>query len=305
MAEDVTDATRNPALVELRARIRAGWDDFSPAVRGVCRSLSAITPERLLYMSAQELGAEAKTSNATVIRTLQGLGYSGLAELKGMVAAPFTSHIPPEERARQRVESTGGDLEKVWNNVVTESVDRIELLRSKVSAGPYELAVRLLVDARRIWTYGWGASYVAAEHLALKLRRMDRHARSIQSTGFRLADDLIDIESGEVVVVFVPGRLPTEVEVLLERARTVGAKCILVSDELVDEIGDDVTVALYAPNTPTGMTAEPLTAIVLADALAQAVAASDRERTVEASHQLTALREQLGFRAKSAKPASH
>ena len=68
-----------------------------------------------------------------------------------------------------------------------------------------------------------------------------------------------------------------------------------MSDQLVEELADDVTVALRAPHTPTGMTGEPLTAIVVADALAQAVAAVDQERTVEASHTLTALRQQLGF----------
>lgn len=295
VTEDVTDVTRNPALAELRARIRAGWDGFSPAVRGVCRCLSAITAEQLLYMSAQEIGAEAKTSNATVIRALQGLGYSGLAELKGLVAAPFTSHIAPEERARQRVESTGGDLEEVWQRVVQESLDRIELLRDKFAAADFEHAVRLIMDARQTWAYGFGASYIAAEHLALKLRRRGRRARSVHSAGFRLADDLLDIERGEVVVVFAPGRLLTDVEVLMDRARTVGAKIILVSDQLVDELAGDVTVALHAPNTPTGMTGEPLTALVVADALAQAVAVSDRERTVETSHTLTALRQQLGF----------
>lgn len=295
VTEDVTDVIRNPALADLRARIRAGWDDFSPAVRGVCRWLSAITPEQLLYMSAQEIGAEAKTSNATVIRALQGLGYSGLAELKGLVATPFTSHIAPEERARQRVESTGGDLAEVWDRVVQESLDRIELLREKFDVTRFEQAVRLVVEARQTWVYGFGASFVAAEHLALKLRRRGYRARPAHSTGFRLADDLLDIERGEAVVVFAPGRLLTDVEVLLDRARTVGAKIILVSDQLVDELAEDVTVALRAPHTPTGMTGETLTALVVADALAQAVAAADQERTVEASHTLTALRQQLGF----------
>lgn len=295
VTEDVTDAIRNPALLDLRARIRAGWEDFSPAIRGVCRCLSAITPEQLLYMSAQELGAEAKTSNATVIRALQGLGYSGLAELKGLVAAPFTSHIAPEERARRRVETTGADLRVVWDRVVAESLERIELLRAKFDPGSYEQAVRLIGEARQTWVYGLGASFIAAEHLALKLRRRGLRARPVHSSGFRLADDLLDIARGEAVVVFAPGRMLTDVEVLLDHARTVGASIILVSDQLVDELGADVTVALHAPNTPTGMTGEPLTALVVADALAQAVAATDQERTVEASHTLTALRQQLGF----------
>lgn len=295
VTEDVTDVIRNPALADLRARIRAGWDDFSPAVRGVFRCLSAISAEQLLYMSAQEIGTEAGTSNATVIRALQGLGYSGLAELKGLVATPFTSHIAPEDRARRRVQTTGGDLQAVWDHVVQESLDRIELLREKFDPEGYELAVRLIVEARLTWVYGFGASFVTAEHLALKLRRRGYPARAMHSTGFRLADDLLDIGRGETVVVFMPGRLLTDVEVLMDRARTVGAKIILVSDQLVDELASDVTVALHAPTTPTGMTGEPLTALVVADALAQAVAAADQERTVESSHTLTALRQQLGF----------
>jgi hypothetical protein len=66
-----------------------------------------------------------------------------------------------------------------------------------------------------------------------------------------------------------------------------------VTNELIEELADDVTVAMHAPNTPTGMTGEILTSLVLADALAQAVA--DQERTVESSHTLTMLRHQLGF----------
>ena len=51
MADEVTGVTRNPAIAELRARIREHWDDFTPASRAVCRSLSEISPERLLYLS--------------------------------------------------------------------------------------------------------------------------------------------------------------------------------------------------------------------------------------------------------------
>ncbi|MBE1470031.1 MurR/RpiR family transcriptional regulator [Kibdelosporangium phytohabitans] len=175
--------TRNPALADLRSRIREQWDEFSPAARGVCRSLSAITPERLLHMSAQDIGAESKTSNATVIRTLQALGYTGLAELKGKVAAPFTTETAPEERARQRVESTGGDLDQVWDRVVGEALDRIELSRRNHSPDAYATAVRILLEAEQVLTYGIGASSVSAEHLASKLRRVGLRARPIQSAG--------------------------------------------------------------------------------------------------------------------------
>jgi DNA-binding MurR/RpiR family transcriptional regulator len=286
---------RNEAITELRRRIRERWEEFSPAAQAVCRSLAESSAEHLLFMSAIELGAESGTSNATVIRTLQALGYSGLAELKNKVAAPFTTNTRPELRARQRIQSSGGDLRNVWKRVQAESIDRIELMRRSFDVEKFELAVQLLLGAPHIVTYGFGASFIAAEHLSLKLGRLGLRARCIRSAGFPFADDLLALERGDAVVVFAPARLVTDVEVLIDRCRAVGAVTVLITDELVDSLAEHVTTVLHSPNTPTGLTAEPLTSIVLADALAQGVAASDAERTVEASHTLTTLREQLGF----------
>ena len=296
MADDVTRVTRNPAIAELRARIRDHWDDFTPASRAVCRSLSEISPERLLYLSAAELGQASKTSNATVVRTLQSLGYAGLAELKDRVASPFQHPSRREERLRSRIESTGGDPKHVWDRVITEAIERIEFLNQHMAMDAYQEAVRLLLDAREIATYGFGANYVAAEHLTLKLRRFGRRSRCIQTAGFRLADDLLAIGADDVVIVIAPGRLVIDAEIVIDRARAVGAGIILLSEQLIAErLAADVTVAIHVPNTVTGITAEVLTTIVTTDALAQAVAAADTELTMESAHTLESLRQQLGF----------
>ncbi|MFC5265555.1 MurR/RpiR family transcriptional regulator [Kribbella qitaiheensis] len=295
MIDDVTGVTKNAAIVELRSRIREHWDAFTPAARSVCRSLSEISPERLLYLSAQDLGVESKTSNATVIRTLQLLGYAGLAELKDMVAAPFTQ-AHREERLRNRMEMTGGDPKHVWDRVIREAIERIEFLDEHLAMDSYKEAVRLMLEAREITTYGFGANYVAAEHLTLKLRRLGRRSRCIQTAGFRLADDLLAIERGDVVIVIAPGRLIIDAQTVIDRARAVGAGIILLSEQLVAEkLANDVTVAIHVPNTVTGITAEVLTTIVVTDALAQAVAAADTEQTLESAHTLETIRQQLGF----------
>ncbi|TCM48117.1 MurR/RpiR family transcriptional regulator [Kribbella sp. VKM Ac-2568] len=295
MIDDVTGVTKNAAIVELRSRIREHWDAFTPAARSVCRSLSEISPERLLYLSAQDLGVESKTSNATVIRTLQLLGYAGLAELKDMVAAPFTQ-AHREERLRNRMEMTGGDPKHVWDRVIREAIERIEFLDEHLAMDSYKEAVRLMLEAREITTYGFGANYVAAEHLTLKLRRLGRRSRCIQTAGFRLADDLLAIERGDVVIVIAPGRLIIDAQTVIDRARAVGAGIILLSEQLVAEkLADDVTVAIHVPNTVTGITPEVLTTIVVTDALAQAVAAADTEQTLESAHTLETIRQQLGF----------
>lgn len=291
----VTGLTRNQGITDLRARIREHWDGLSPAAQEVCRLLGEMTPEQLLYRSAVELGAETRTSNATVVRTLQSLGYAGLAELKTAIARPFTDQTAPEVRARSRVEATKGDLPNVWEMVTAEWVDRIKLMRDGFSAPDFQRAVELLLGAREIVPFGFGASFVVAEHLTFKLRRLGRRARTIRSSGFGLPDDLLGIERGDVVVVFDPGRLLIDIDVLLDRVRTVGASSVLVTAELADQLADRVTVVLGAPHSPTGLTGDAATALVLADALIQGVASADGEGTVENSHTLNTLRQQMGF----------
>jgi len=291
----VTDLPRNHGVTELRARIREHWDRLSPGAREVCRTLGEITPEQLLYMSAVELGAETRTSNATVVRTLQSLGYAGLAELKSAIARPFTDQTAPAVRARRRIEAIGGHLPDIWDKVTNEWIDRITLLRTESSSDAYRTAVELLLGAREIVPFGFGSSFVVAEHLTLKLRRLGRRARTIRSSGFGLPDDLLGIERGDVVVLFAPGRLLIDVEVLLDRIRTVGAGSVLVTAELADQLEDSVTVTLIAPHSPTGLTGDAATAMVAADVLIQAVAAADSESTVENSHTLNTLRQQMGF----------
>ncbi|WP_017592064.1 MurR/RpiR family transcriptional regulator [Nocardiopsis potens] len=285
----------NPGLEELRSRVRTHWDALSPAERSVCRLLTSYPAEQLLYSSAQELGAASGTSNASVIRTLRRLGYTGLPALKQEVAAPLSSSVAPEVRLRERIERIGGDLAGIWDRVADEARERIEHARAASSPDDLKRAVELLAGAREAAAYGVGSSGIAADHLALRLNRVGVRSRAIGSSGFRLADDLLRIGRGDVLVVFAPGRLLPEVEVLLERARAVGAGSVLVSEDLAEELGDRVDVVLTAPHTPTGMTAEALTGIVIADALVQAVAAVDGDRAVATSHDLTAWRSRLGF----------
>jgi DNA-binding MurR/RpiR family transcriptional regulator len=289
------ELARNVGITDLRARIRAHWDQLSPAGQDVCRRLGELAPEQLLYRSAVDLGADTRTSNATVVRTVQSLGYAGLADLKTAIAGPFQDQTAPEIRARSRVEATKGELPNVWDMVTSEWIDLVKLMQTTFSAGAFQLTVEMLLSAREIVPFGFSSSYVVAEHLTFKLRRLGRRARSIRSSGFCLPDDLLGLESGDVVVLFAPGRMVTDIHVLLDRVRTVGARCVLITAELADRIEDSVDVVLIAPHSPTGLTGDAATAMVMADALIQGVAAADVESTVEHSHTLTTLRQQMGF----------
>lgn len=280
-------------VTRLRAAIRDQWEELSASERAVAQYLVSAPVEQLLFASAQELGAASSTSNATVVRALQRLGYAGLPALKRELANDFTSAVPPEVRLKQRIAHVGRDLDSIWGDVFDEARERIDHCRRLTGPEALRRSVTALAEAHEVFCYGIAASEPGARHLSLALGRIGRRARFVSETGFALADQLLALGQGDAVVIFQPGRRLVELTVMMERARAVGAKVILVTDELGEAYADRVEAVLTAPHTPTGITAESLTGLLVADALILALATLDETRAVESSHQLTALREQL------------
>ncbi len=285
--KSVTGTTR------LAAAVRDMWGELSASERVVAQYLVSAPPENLLFASAQELGAASGTSNATVVRALQRLGYAGLPALKRELAAGFTSETAPEERLKQRIARVGHDLDEIKGRVFDEAAERLDQCRRLLETDVLKQAVQTLADAREVVAYGVGASELAARHLVLKLRRAGRRARFVGATGFTMADELLSLGRGDAVVILHPGRRLREFTVLTDRARAVGAGVVLVTDVPTGPLATHADVVISAPHTPTGITAESLAGIVVMDTLVLALASLDEARAVEASHQLTVLRGQL------------
>lgn len=291
----VTSDTENRALTRLRDRIAERWNELSKSERSVCRVLTAMSAERLLYASAAELGAQSATSNASVVRTLQSLGYSGLSELKQEVAAPFSSSVAPDVRLRQRLEHVGHDLQQIQREIWAEADELVKLGSRANDDNHYSTAVNLIVRSETVFCYGLGASGIAAEHLALRMRRIGVSTRRLATDGFRLADEVMSLGSRDLLVIFAPGRVTRDIEALLDQAQLVGASVLLITDELHELLAPRVTASLAAPHTPTGLTAEGLTGILVSDVLVQAVSSVGSDTALRSSQLLNDLRARLGY----------
>ncbi|SDK17579.1 transcriptional regulator, RpiR family [Lentzea albidocapillata subsp. violacea] len=298
-------SSEDGGITRLRTAVRTRWEELSSSERMVAQYLVSAPPEQVMFASAQELGAASRASSATVVRALRRLGYAGLPALKRDLAAEFTSSIAPEVRLRQRIAHVGRDLTTIWTDVFDEAQERIDQCRRLTTTEDFQRAITVLAQAGEVLSYGVAACELAARQLTLALGRMGRRARFTGETGFALADPLLGLAQGDAVVIFQPGRMLHELNVVVERARSVGAGVVLVTDELAGAFAGRVDAVLIAPHTPTGMTNESLTPLVVADALMVALSALDETSAVEASHQLNVLRERLVPRNHSPRQTEH
>ncbi|WP_406134884.1 MurR/RpiR family transcriptional regulator [Streptomyces sp. NBC_01089] len=262
---------------------------LSPAERQVAEYLRNHVQD-VPFATAEQLGQAAGTSDATVVRTAKALGYSGLPELKRELGQRFVDSSRPSTVRRR---TTSGDSDAALDQIFDEAVDRLQQTRRLLDTASFGRAVDLLAGARGVTAFGVGASELSARHLALRLGRLGFRTQVAAATGFQLADALLPLTVDDVVVVYAPGRLLTDVEVVLDHAARTGAASVLVTDSLGPVLGDRVDVALTALYSSGGLASEELAAITLNDALLLAVQERDAARASEAGETLNRLRESL------------
>src|SRR5262249_33634261 len=160
---------------------------------------------------AQQLG----TSDATVVRAAQSLGYSGLPELKRELVDALRSRVTPALRLGRSLEEVGAQPEAALDYVLSLHIEVLEEARRTVQPAAFLKAVQLLHQAERVLIFGVGPSAPVAEYVALRLARMGRAALTLTATGFTLADTLLGMRPCDVLLITAYGAVYREVEVTL------------------------------------------------------------------------------------------
>lgn len=269
-------------------------DSLTPAEQRVAIYLQKNTHD-VLFATAEKLGKDTGTSDATVVRTARKLGFSGLPELKHELGRFFVQKIHPSIRLRERIAHTGTDVDEILQYVFVDANERLDECKKLITDEDIETATQILESSAEIFSFGVGTSSLSAEYLGMRLNRLGKRAYVIRHGGFLFADELLAINDQSCVVLYIPGRVLTECKVLLQRAAEVGAPVILVTDSLMHELRDQVQVCLQATHAPGGVTNECLTAMAITDVVILFMTAKEGARAERSSKLLTEFRRQLGI----------
>src|ERR1700761_1981031 len=159
----------------------------------------------VLASSAAALGERIGTSDATVLRTVQALGFSSLAALKHAILKSGERSTPADDMRR-----TLGDLDKTTgkalDSVLRTHAEGIAVLRSEKWRGEVAAGVRVLGGASRIAVFGTGPPASLSTYMSVLLARSGRPSRTINATGSMLADQLLDLQAGDALLIPAFGR---------------------------------------------------------------------------------------------------
>lgn len=281
--------TPTPSLAE---RLAPPSSRRSPTARRLAAYL-AENPAQALASSAAELANRLGSSDATIIRSVQALGFEGMADLRQALARELSDGLTPADNLRRTLAETGPESAAAIALVLDAHAEALDELRSADGRGRIAEAVAALAPAGRVVIFGMGPSAPLARYVALMLTRHGRDAATLDATGFGLADQLMGLTSGDALLVLAYGQPYREVQATMAEGRRLGLPVVLVTDAPDTALARRADVTAPAKRGRTGGVALHGATLALLEAIVLGLAACDRVASVRALDRLNLLRTEV------------
>lgn len=275
-----------PDLFEDRFARRRGR--LSPAFLRVAEFIRA-NRAAVLGASAMEIARRVGTSDATVIRAVQALGFSGLSELRQVLAAGLGERDMPAANLRRTLAEAPESLAGTIDAALETFSAALEIIQAASFRREVEAAI-VELRGRRIFVQGIGPTAHVVRYFAARLRRKGIDRRVLDRTGAELADQLLDLAPGDVVLMLAFGTPYREAQVTAAVARRHDVPLVLMTDTPDTELTRQARVVLPVPRGRSGRIALNAPVVLCLELLLIGLASAERDTALDTLERLEALR---------------
>lgn len=263
-----------------RARVHA-LRALLPDAERIVADYILSAPEDLMRLPVRALAARVGVSEATITRTSQSLGYSGLRELKLALAAEM---VTPLQGTYERVQPSDTVLtiaEKVLRSDLQAIADTLAVLDDVALEG----AVQALLAATRVEFYGVGSSVPIVLDAHVRFLRIGVATAAVTDPYTQIVS-AAQLAPGAVAFGISHSGRSRETLNALKTARAAGATTLLLTSHAGSDVGAHADIQLITAGQEISHHPESIARRIvhlsIIDALCTSVALATLERTVEA-----------------------
>lgn len=275
-------------------RYRARAYQLSPRLQVVAGWIND-NREAVLELTALEIARETQTSDATVVRAIQALGFAGLRDLKQTMERWFGPTITSSEKMRSTVSTLSTDVHAGIDFVLEGHLRACEVLGRPHNRAAVAQAVALLSGARQVAIFGIGASGILAEYTARLFSRIGLPSCVLNRTGFSLAEQLINLQRGDVLVMMGQKSPHREGMTTLREAKRLGIPTVLLTQSTDSRFSQEVQVVIEVPRGgENGRVPLHGTVLVCLEMLVLSVATAAPQKTVKSLKRINEFHRAIG-----------
>jgi len=277
-------------------RIRAIVPELTPSEHRVAQ-LALDEPTESAARTVTELAQAADTSQATVVRFAQRLGFGGYPALRlALAAAAAAEHASSVDTVPGTDISAHDDLATVVAKVANLDTSAVRDTVSQLDLSALAAVVDAVVTAPRLDVYGVGASTIVGMDLQMKLQRIGRFTQMWSDQHLALASAAL-LTRGDVAIGISHSGTTAETVNALQEARSQHATTVAVTNfpnsELAQVADLTLTTAVRETTMRSGAIGSRIAALTVVDCLFEAVAQRDvpaTRRALQRTRDAVALR---------------
>lgn len=279
-------------------RFRARSSTLSPRMQTVARYINE-NREVVLEFTAIEIAAATQTSDATVVRAIQALGFAGLRDLKQTMEQWFGPGINSEDKMTTTVNSLTCDVNSSIDFVLQGHQHTCEVLSTPANRYAIAQAVATLVEARQVGIFGIGASGVLADYSARLFSRIGLPSVAFNRTGMSLAEQLIAMQRGDVLIMMAQKSAHREGLTTIREAKRLGVPVILMTNALGSRFSKEADIVINVPRGgENGKMPLHSAVLVCLEMMVLSVASTAPQRSIKSVKRINDLYRGIGRTAK-------
>lgn len=177
--------------------------------------------------TAGELARAVGVHEATASRLAKKLGFDGYVSFRDALREEFIATHETATRFEKTIATN--TPETILGKLALDEGQALGRIEEFINADQIAEVAGLLMGARRIFVYGYGNAEILALMMVKRFRRFGKDVQHLLLDPRGLAEQLLGIGPGDVVLSFAFRRQPRGYAALVEVAREAGAKTIVIS----------------------------------------------------------------------------
>ncbi|WP_227268816.1 MurR/RpiR family transcriptional regulator [Roseobacter weihaiensis] len=185
------------------------------------------SPTAAALGTAGELARSVGVHEATASRLAKKLGFDSYAAFRDALRDEFIATRETATRFEKTITESTSDT--ILGKLAQDEAQALGRIEEFISAGQIASTARILMNAQRIFVYGCGNAEVLALMMVKRFRRFGKDVQQLDTDPRGLAEQMLGLQRGDVVLSFAFRRPPRGYAALMETAKETGAETIMIS----------------------------------------------------------------------------
>ncbi|MEW6266059.1 MAG: MurR/RpiR family transcriptional regulator [Thermodesulfobacteriota bacterium] len=201
---------------------------------------------RVVFMTARELAQAGEVSEATVIRFVTSLGFSGYGEFQSHFRNVINARLTLSDRIN--IEELNRVEEKsLFRRVILNELSDLKNLFENIEEERFYRVVEMFARAGRIDVVGARVSQCLALYLSWSLQRIRPGVHLLDGSNQNALDALAVAPQPGLVAAITVARYPRSLLNLVRYAKSLGFQVVAITDNLVSPVIGLADAYLVAP----------------------------------------------------------